>query len=1693
NNINGTLTNTTNTVQTATYTVTPTVNGCTGPAFTVTVTVDPIATINNLTIDACTGDPFTISPTNGTDGIVPSGTTYSWNSPSLPAGLTGGQPGSGSSNIGGTLINSTNTPLAATYTVTPNSGGCDGPVFTVTVTINPITAILTQPDPSDFVECFGDGFDTPLSINTAGGGLTYQWYAKPDNSDIATNPGTPVSGATSSSFLPPSTPEGINYYYVVVSGFCGTVTSELSGQYRVNPPETVIDIDPSPDDETVCQGVVFSPLTVLASGEGTVTYQWYSNTSPSNSGGTLISGATNANFTPPSNTVGTLYYYATASSNCGTVPTDVSGAHTVTPLTEITNENLEEQTVCDGDTFGPISVTANGTDPIVYQWYRNDQNSTTTGNITPVGSNSDSYTPIADLGTYYYFVVVSSACGPDDTSNVSGPFTVNPIPAVTNADLDQIICSGASSSEVVLISDVSGAGFSWTASASSADITGFTTSGSGNIPAQILTNSGTTRGSVTYTIEPSANSCVGPTVDYIVYIDPLPTVTNSTLTQTICSGGNTTQVDLTSDVASTNFSWTATATPGISGFISSGTGPIPTQNITTTENTIGTVTFEITPTANSCNGPIATYTVQINPIPTVTNTLLEQTICSGAPSSQVDFTSAVGGTTFNWTVVSSSGVSGFTSNGSGSLPSQTISTTGPTQGSVTYEVTPTANGCLGPPENYTIFVNPVPTVTNTVLEQTICSGESTSQVDLTSDVPGVIFNWTASSSSLDITGFITTGSGPIPVETLSNSGTSQGAVTYTITPIATGCSGPSVNYVIKVDPLPIPTFTSAPGSDICAEIEEVTYTTQSGQSNYQWSIPGVEGTDYEITAGGIGTTDSSVSIIWISSGEKTVTVSYTDSNTGCLAPTSATSTTEVEALATVGPTSVAFPSVCISSPSLQPFTQSTTGVTSIGTPTGLPPGVSATFDSSIGEITFSGNAAGATPGLYSYTIPLFGNCTNSLEATGTIDVTPNYQLTSISAASATVSGGSARVRITGDPATLPNGQYIVSYQLNDGTPPPQEYTSAPFSVSNGSGVFPTIPLTDLNVEVYEITIRTIKKVTDVCEVNITDNNIAFFSVCGATFDQDGTFTVPAGIFEVTIQATGAGSSATTELITIPVTPGEPLGVFVGESNGSGVAKDTYVTRDSSSPDPQNTSLVYSVGSGGGGSDGSVLISYSCPDPDKDDCIDIIDDGAKSGTTVIRFTCDYTWPIPEGLTEFSVFAIGAGGGGGMGDTGGGGGGGGLTSTTVISNNPYGIPEGVFIDIVIGDGGDGAETVNEKGDNGNPTTVISDIPDINGDIAINLNSQGGGGGGSYNNVDGRDGASGGGGAYGSADNAGAGGLGIAGQGNVGGNGGTAQKQGGGANSGGGGGGAGEPGTVGTGAGVGNSQGGEGGPGLSFELGGTSYGYGAGGGGIGFNENSNDSNGKIEGPGGEVNGVILGGNAGPNSVGGQGTDYSGSGGGAGNLGGGKGGSGVVFITYFNFSILEVEYLYFETKYNADNRSGELNWATAKEWENDRFEIERSFNNANSWEKIGEVSGQGYSDSETAYSFVDSNLPASGGNVFYRLKQLDIDGSFTYSVTRSIQVPSLKGKSNWIIYPNPSENRSYVTVGLLNVSVYNDEPILVRISDVKGVLQTYSTSSVEEVNAAVNSYLENAISGMYIVQLIWGDQSEQLKVIRK
>jgi gliding motility-associated-like protein len=145
---------------------------------------------------------LSITPTSGT---VASTTIYV----RMTAGSTSLTPGS---------ISLTSTS-ATTQTISVSS------------TINTATAITAQPSTTAQTYC-QNTTPTDLSVTATGLGLTYQWYK---NTTASTSGATLVTGATSSTYTPATSTTSALYYYCVVTGTCGSVTSGFSGLLTVNP------------------------------------------------------------------------------------------------------------------------------------------------------------------------------------------------------------------------------------------------------------------------------------------------------------------------------------------------------------------------------------------------------------------------------------------------------------------------------------------------------------------------------------------------------------------------------------------------------------------------------------------------------------------------------------------------------------------------------------------------------------------------------------------------------------------------------------------------------------------------------------------------------------------------------------------------------------------------------------------------------------------------------------------------------------------------------------------------------------------------------------------------------------------------------------------------------------------------------------------------------------------------------------------------------------------------------------------------------------------------------------------------------------------------------------------------------------------------------------------------------------------
>ncbi len=147
-------------------------------------------------------------------------------------------------------------------------------------------------------------------------------------------------------------------------------------------------------------------------------------------------------------------------------------------------------------------------------------------------------------------------------------------------------------------------------------------------------------------------------------------------------------------------------------------------------------------------------------------------------------------------------------------------------------------------------------------------------------------------------------------------------------------------------------------------------------------------------------------------------------------------------------------------------------------------------------------------------------------------------------------------------------------------------------------------------------------------------------------------------------------------------------------------------------------------------------------------------------------------------------------------------------------------------------------------------------------------------------------------------------------------------------------------------------------------------------------------------------------------------------------------------------------------------LNWATASETNNNYFTIERSANGSD-FTTIGALKGSGTSLKAIDYTFFDSQ-PLNGLN-YYRLKQTDYNGKYTYS---SITTANYAGKNKLLtnIYPNPTDNTA-------SFDVYS--PIAgnvhLELTDITGRIILDETRSVSEGTQNIEISLAPFDKGMY------------------
>lgn len=411
----------------------------------------------------------------------------------------------------------------------------------------------------------------------------------------------------------------------------------------------------------------------------------------------------------------------THKNNCGTITKTQNITLSKSPVPAITTPS---NPICYNAAISLQGSIADSSPDTQFEWVGNG------GVFSAPGSLTTTYTPTAAeriAGAAILILRVKTGL-PAPCAQVEANLTVQILPNNTGTNVTQNICSGQSAFHNPS-SSVAGSSFSWTAVNADGFATGFSATGTGPINEVITNTNATVNTIVVYTITPKSNGCDGVPYTFTVTVTPIPVATAVTAQPTVC-GNEQAGITLSSTITNTKYTWTSTASAGISGNTSQ---PVPAaltaiNDILVNSSAVqGTVTYIITPvSATGCQGTPVTVTVKVDPAITIASAGPAQTLCDQR-STTLSANSPKATETGLWSAVSGTPVITDPSN-----PLTTI--TGLTAGQ-TYVLRWTIKGAPNCTPTYAeVTVTNLLPISNTITSNSteVCNGQN---ITITGDIP----------------------------------------------------------------------------------------------------------------------------------------------------------------------------------------------------------------------------------------------------------------------------------------------------------------------------------------------------------------------------------------------------------------------------------------------------------------------------------------------------------------------------------------------------------------------------------------------------------------------------------------------------------------------------------------------------------------------------------------------------------------------------------------------------------------------------------------------------------------------------------------------------------------------------------------------------------------------------------------------
>lgn len=594
-------------------------------------------------------------------------------------------------------------------------------------------------------------------------------------------------GVSSSGVFNPAT-AGVGTHTINYS--IGTAPCNATSSTTITVNSSTVSVSPG---TTICSG---GSTTLTAS--GAASYSW----SPA----TGLSATTGASVTA-SPTATTTYTVTGTTAGCtstATVTVTVGGNPAV--------NQVSSQSVCAGTTVGTINFSG-GSAGTVYNWTNSDPSiglaASGSGPIPSFTAVNTSGTPVT--ATITVTPVNGSCTGTPMTFTItvsSSNVTVSPDVSICNGDNTTLTASGATS-------------YSWSPATGLSATTG---------PSVTASPSATT----TYTVTGTTSGCTS-TAAVTVTVGNTPSV-NAQNNQSYCAGSNVPQTTFTGN-AGTVYNWT-NSNPSI-GLPAGGTGNLPSFTATNNGSTPVTATISVTPTIGNCTGTPVSFTITINPQPTV-SAGNNGPLCQGEDIQLTSNGSA--GSGYSWT-----GPNGFTSN----VQNPVIVNAQPANFG-TFTVTASNSGCTATATT-TVIMNPgtQPTITQA---GPFCVNDNP-----------VYLNATVSGGTWSGTGITDPATGLFD-PSVAAIGNNQ--ITYTL---PNGCVNPAT-ALIQVNALPVVQFSadvtsgcipltvvlsdlSAPASSsVTWNFGDGVSSVQTGQVSHQYNSAGCFDVTLTTTANGCSNT-----------------------------------------------------------------------------------------------------------------------------------------------------------------------------------------------------------------------------------------------------------------------------------------------------------------------------------------------------------------------------------------------------------------------------------------------------------------------------------------------------------------------------------------------------------------------------------------------------------------------------------------------------------------------------------------------------------------------------------------------------------------------------------------------------------------------------------------------------------------------